>query len=35
MVRDHPELRNLRYLAIGEEAVLVDPQQNKIVQVID
>jgi hypothetical protein len=35
LVRSHPELSNYRYLAIGDEAVLVDPQQQKIVQVID
>lgn len=35
MVRDHPELSNYRYLTIGDEAVLIDPQQHKIVQVID
>jgi hypothetical protein len=35
MVRDRPELSSYRYLAIGDEIVLVDPQQQKIVQVID
>jgi hypothetical protein len=35
MVRDRPELSSYRYLAIGNEIVLVDPQQQKIVQVID
>jgi len=35
LVRTHPELNSYRYLAIGEQVVLVDPQQQKIVQVID
>lgn len=35
LARYHPELANYRYLAIGDEVVLVDPQQQKIVQVID
>ncbi len=35
LARNHPELANYRYLAIGDEVVLVDPQQPKIVQVID
>jgi hypothetical protein len=35
LAREHPELANYRYLAIGDEVVLVDPQQQKIVQVID
>jgi hypothetical protein len=35
LVRDNPELSKYRYLTIGDEAVLVDPQQHKIVQVID
>ncbi|MGY2844389.1 hypothetical protein ACVIWU_005740 [Bradyrhizobium sp. USDA 4509] len=35
LARNHPELANYRYLAIGDEVVLVDPQQQKIVQVID
>jgi hypothetical protein len=35
MVRDRPELSSYRYLAIGNEIVLVDPQQQKIVQVIE
>ena len=35
MVRSRPELSSYRYLAIGDEIVLVDPQTQKIVQVID
>ena len=35
MVRDRPELSSYRYLAIGNEIILVDPQQQKVVQVID
>jgi Protein of unknown function (DUF1236) len=35
MVRDRPELSNYRYLAVGDEIILVDPQQRKIVQVIE
>lgn len=35
LARNHPELANYRYLAIGDEVVLVDPQQKKIVDVID
>ncbi|WP_161495856.1 DUF1236 domain-containing protein [Bradyrhizobium japonicum] len=35
LARNHPELTNYRYLAIGDQVVLVDPQQQKIVQVID
>jgi hypothetical protein len=35
LTRNHPELSSYRYLAIGDEVVLVDPQQQKIVQVID
>jgi uncharacterized protein DUF1236 len=35
MVRDNAELRNYRYLAVGNQIVLVDPQQQKVVQVID
>lgn len=34
LARKHPELSGYKYLAIGDEAVLVD-QQQKIVQVID
>jgi uncharacterized protein DUF1236 len=35
MVRDNAELRNYRYLAVGNQIVLVDPQQQKVVQVIE
>ena len=34
-VRAHPELSSYQYLAVGDQVVLVDPQQKKIVQVID
>ena len=35
IARNHPELSSYRYLAIGDQLVLVDPQQQKIVHVID
>jgi Protein of unknown function (DUF1236) len=35
LARNHPELSSYSYLAIGDEVVLVDPQQQKVVQVID
>ena len=35
LARTHPELSSYRYLAIGDQVVLVDPQQQKIVQVLD
>ena len=35
LTRNNPELSQYRYLAIGDEVVLVDPRQQKIVQVID
>jgi hypothetical protein len=35
LARTHPELSSYRYLAVGDQVVLVDPQQQKIVQVID
>ncbi|MCA1455336.1 DUF1236 domain-containing protein [Bradyrhizobium sp. BRP22] len=35
MVRNNPDLGNYRYLAVGDQIVLVDPQQQKVVQVID
>jgi hypothetical protein len=35
LARNHPELSSYRYLAIGDQVVLVDPQQQKIVQVIE
>jgi hypothetical protein len=35
LVRSNPELGSYRYLAIGEQVVLVDPRQQKIVDVVD
>lgn len=35
MIRNHPELSAYRYLSIGDEVVLIDPQKQKVVQVID
>src|SRR5258708_6485511 len=35
LVRTHPELGRYRYLAIGDQVVLVDPDKQKIVQLID
>ncbi|MDB5636594.1 MAG: putative exported protein of unknown function [Bradyrhizobium sp.] len=35
LVRSNPELASYRYLAIGDQIVLVDPNQQKIVQLID
>jgi hypothetical protein len=35
LVRTNPELGSYRYLAIGDQVVLVDPRQQKIVEVID
>jgi hypothetical protein len=35
LVRSNPELSSYRVLAIGDQAVLVDPRQQKIVEVID
>jgi hypothetical protein len=35
LARNNPELSQYRYIAIGDEVVLVDPRQQKIVQVID
>lgn len=35
LVRSNPELASYRYVAIGDQIVLVDPRQRKIVQVID
>jgi hypothetical protein len=35
LVRANPELSSYRYLAIGNEVVLVDPREQKIVEVID
>jgi hypothetical protein len=34
-VRSNPELGSYRYLAIGKQVVLVDPRQQKIVEVVD
>jgi Protein of unknown function (DUF1236) len=35
LARSNPELASYRYLAIGDQIVLVDPNQQKIVQLID
>ncbi|WP_454626084.1 DUF1236 domain-containing protein [Bradyrhizobium cenepequi] len=35
IARNNPELGKYRYLAIGGQVVLVDPQQQKVVQVIE
>ena len=35
LVRSNPELGSYRYLAIGKQVVLVDPRQQKIVEVVD
>jgi hypothetical protein len=35
LVRANPELSSYRYLAIGDQVVLVDPRERKIVEVID
>ncbi|GLH81992.1 hypothetical protein SSBR45G_69010 [Bradyrhizobium sp. SSBR45G] len=35
LARSNPELANYQYLAIGDQVVLVDPRDQKIVQVID
>ena len=35
LVRTNPELGSYRYLAIGDQVVLVDPREQKIVEVID
>jgi hypothetical protein len=35
VARSNPELASYRYLAIGDEVVLVDSREQKIVQVID
>jgi hypothetical protein len=35
LVRASPELSSYRYLAIGDQVVLVDPREQKIVEVID
>ena len=33
--RTNPQLSQYRYLAIGDEVVLIDPRRQKIVEVID
>jgi hypothetical protein len=35
LARNHPEFSSYRYLAIGDQVVLVDPRQQKVVEVID
>jgi hypothetical protein len=35
LVRTNPDLGSYRYLAIGDQVVLVDPREQKIVEVID
>ena len=35
LARNNPELSQYRYLMIGEQIVLVDPRQQKVVEVID
>ena len=35
LARNNPELSQYRYLTIGEQIVLVDPRQQKVVEVID
>jgi hypothetical protein len=35
LAKSNPELASYQYLAIGDQVVLVDPQNQKIVQVID
>ena len=35
LVRANPQLESYRYLAIGEQIVLVDPREQKIVEVVD
>ena len=35
LVRSNPEFSSYRYLAIGDQVVLVDPRQQKIVEVVD
>ena len=35
LARSNPEFGRYRMLAIGDEVVLIDPRQQKIVQVID
>jgi hypothetical protein len=35
LARGNPELANYQYLAIGDQFVFIDPQNQKVVQVID
>lgn len=35
LARSNPELASYQYLAIGDQVVLIDPQNQKVVQVID
>jgi hypothetical protein len=35
LTRNNPELSQYRYLAIGDQIILVDPRQQKVVEVID
>jgi hypothetical protein len=35
LAKSNPDLASYQYLAIGDQVVLVDPQNQKIVQVID
>jgi hypothetical protein len=35
LTRTNPQLSQYRYLAIGDEVLLIDPRQQKIVEVID
>jgi hypothetical protein len=35
MVRNNPEFGSYRYLTIGDQVVLVDPRQQKVVELID
>lgn len=35
LAQQHPELASDRYIAVGDQIVIVDPKQQKVVQVID
>jgi hypothetical protein len=35
LVRANPDLGSYRYLAIGEQVVLIDPREQKVVEVVD
>lgn len=35
LVRANPQLESYRYLAIGEQVVLIDPREQKVVEVVD